>query len=74
MTDDFFADGDLERIERHRQRLQADGKHMIGDGVEFDKEAMLAAVQDSKEWQQQLDADSDNLIEDWVEDLSNLTR
>ena len=54
-------------IERHRQRLQAGGKHLIDSDVELDEQAMLAALEDAKAWQQQLDADTENLIVEWTE-------
>ena len=54
-------------IERHRQRLQADGKHLIDDDVELDEAAMLDALEGAKAWQQQLDADTENLITDWTD-------
>ena len=63
VTDDFFADGDLERIESHRQRIRDDGRHMMDDGVEFEKEAMLAALQDSKDYAEQ-----------WWDDVERLDR
>ena len=54
-------------LERERNKTEAGGKHLIDSDVELDEAAMLDALKDSKDWQQQLDADTENLITDWTD-------
>ena len=47
--------------------MEAGGKHQIDDDVPIDEQAMLDALKDAKEWQMQLDDDTENLTTEWTD-------
>ena len=54
-------------LERERNKTEAGGKHLIDDDVPFEEQAMLDAARDARDWQEQLDADTENLSAEWTE-------
>ena len=63
-----YEDLQFERwLEREQDKTEADGKVLIDSDVPLDEAAMLDAMKDAKDWQQQLDADTENLIVAWTE-------
>ena len=63
-----YEDLAFERwLESGRDKMEADGKHQIDDDVPIDEAAMLDALKDSKEWQMQLDDDTENLTTEWTD-------
>ena len=63
-----YEDLAFERwLEGGRDKKEVDGKVLINADVELDEDAMTQALKDSKEWQMQLDDDTENLSEEWTE-------
>ena len=63
-----YDDLQFERwLERGQDKTEADGKVLINADVPFEEQAMLDALKDARDWQEQIDADTENLIVDWTE-------
>ena len=63
-----YEDLAFERwLEGGRDKKEADGKVLINADVELDEQAMLDAARDAREWQMQLDDDTENLSADWTD-------
>ena len=62
-----YSDLRFERwLERGQDEMEADGKILINADVQLDEQAMLDAARDAKDWQEQLDADTENLTTEWM--------